>query len=221
MTRPGWSTLALALAALLCVALASRAAQGFARSRPAEDAAAELTLFPSGKLLTEASLGHRLLTADLAWLTAIQYYGKHRLSDRRYPLAAHLFQVVTDADPEFRNAYLLGALVLAENGELDAAAALLCKGVRANPHAWRLWFELGFFHYVFTRDYDEAALALRIAGRLPGAEEYVTRFAAEATQRAGDPRLAAELWEAIARGSANDEVRRIAEERLAALAGGH
>lgn len=52
---------------------------------------------------------------------------------------------------------------------------------------------------------------------MPGAPEYVARFAAAAGERAGRPEIAAQLWAAVARESANEEVRRIARERLAAL----
>ncbi len=220
MRAPALTSLWLALAMVLCALLAGHAAGALARGRPLEHDATELTLFPSGRLLTEANLGCARLTADLAWLTAIQYYGRHRQSDRRYPLAGHLMRVVTDADPSFQNAYLFGALVLAENGEPAAAAALLRKGALANPGSWQLWFELGFCHYVLTRDDAEAARALRIAARLPGAPDYVARFAAAAAERAGDAETAAQLWETIARESDNAEIRRMALEHLrGALAG--
>jgi predicted Zn-dependent protease len=199
---------------VLCALLAGQVSGALARQRPIERDAGELALFPSGRLLTEASLGHARLTADLAWLAAIQYYGRHRQSDRRYPLAGHLLRVVTDADPGFRNAYLFGALVLAENGEPAQAAALLRKGAFANPESWRLWFELGFCHYVVTRDYAEAARALRIAARLAGAPDYAARFAAAATDRGGDPQTAARLWETIARESDNEEIRRMALDHV-------
>lgn len=188
------------------------------RVRPAD--AAELTLFPSGAWLAEASLGYRHLVADFAWITAIQYYGRHRQADRRYPLAAHLMRIVTDADPRFESAYLFGALVLVENGQHDRAAELLAKGVRANPRSWRLWFELGFFHYIFTRSWTEATRALRIAARLPGAADYVRRLAAAAAERAGDAATAVRLWETIATESGNEEIRRIARDRLARLQSG-
>jgi tetratricopeptide (TPR) repeat protein len=207
----------LLCALLLCLPLAVTAGQRFAAQRETIDDTAELQLFPDGRALDELSLGHRHLAADVAWLTAIQYYGKHRQGDRRYPLARHLFDVITDADPTFRNAYLFGALILGEAGQLDAAEALLRKGVRADPGSWRLAFELGFFHYAYTRRWADALAAFRRAAAMPQAPEYVVRFAAAAGERAGSLRLAAELWGIVARESANVEVRQIARERLAAL----
>lgn len=210
----GW----LAVAGACACALAAAWAAGRADARPpAGGEPVELALFPSGRLVREASLGHPQWTADLAWLTAIQYYGRHRRSDRSYPLADHLFRVVTEADPGFARAYLFGALILCEQGDRDAAEALLRRGVNAHPESWLHWFELGFFHYVETRSFDEAARAMRIAARLPGAPEYVGRFAAAAAGHAGDRETALSLWETVARGSGNEEIRRMAEERIAAL----
>ncbi|MBM3316995.1 MAG: hypothetical protein FJY75_03995 [Candidatus Eisenbacteria bacterium] len=225
MRARGWTAPPLLAAAGVCALLAAAGLSALLAAQAAKrlEAASpprgrpELAFFPSGRGLAEASLGHRHLLADLAWLTAIQYYGEHRRGDRRYPQAAHLFRVVTDADPGFSGAYLFGALILAENGEIDEAAALLAKGVRARPRDWRSWFELGFFHFAVTRSFDEAGSALRIAARLPGAEAYVPRFAAAAAQRAGDRDLALRLWETVARTSDNAEIRRMADEQRAAL----
>ncbi len=216
--RGPWASGVLYLAvALFCAALAMGAAKQFAARKPFLTDDHELALFPCGARVTEISLGHARLLADCAWLAAIQYYGKHREGDRRYPLAPRLFAVLTDADPSFQNAYLFGSLIMAENGDLAAAESLLHNGVVRNPGAWRLQFELGFFHYVFTRSYAQAGVAFRRAAALPGAPDYVLRFAAAAWERSGEPGTAAELWAAVARASDNQEIRRMAEERLAAL----
>lgn len=189
----------------------------FAASRPALRDAAEMTFFPSGRFLREASLGHRHLAADLGWLAAIQYYGKHRRSDRHYPLAPHLFAVITEVDPHFESAYFFASLILTEAGFRRRAGALLERGCECNPDSWRLRFELGFFHYVITQSYDLAADAFEAAAALPGAPEYVRRFGAAAYQRAGDVAMARQLWELIAAASENEEIRRMARERLEKL----
>lgn len=212
--------LPLAIAAALCLALAARAGGEFSRRQgPATDRA-ELVLFPSGCMLAEMSLGHPQLLADAAWLTAIQYYGRHRQTDRRYPLAPQIFEVITQADPGFRNAYLFGALVTAEDGNPAAADALLRRGVERNSSSWEMHFELGFFLYVYRRSLPEAARAFERAAALPGAPEYVRRFAAATWERAEQPEVALLLWEQIAGQTDNGEVRRIAEARLRALRAG-
>ncbi|MFH1143096.1 MAG: hypothetical protein V1774_00960 [Candidatus Eisenbacteria bacterium] len=210
---------ALWLVLLICAFAALSAAAGgrFARTRCPVDDAVELALFPSGRLLEGLSFGRPRLMADFAWLAAIQYYGRHRQTDRRYPMADHLFRVITDCDPGFANAYLFGALILAEAGEAGPAEELLSKGMSANPGSWMLAFELGFFHYTYTHRWDDALAAFYRAAALPEAPEYVARFAAAAGEKARRPELAAQLWSMIALESENEEIRRIARDRLAAL----
>lgn len=214
MSRERWTTLVLAGALLACALLAAQARHEVAAGKRAVRESVELLLFPSGRFLQETSLGHRQLLADMAWLTAIQYYGEHRMSDRTYPLAPHLFTVLTDADPQFENAYLFGALVMAEDKRLRRAEALLEDGLARNPDSWRLAFELGFFRYVYSKSYLSAAEAFATAARNSAAPPYTVRFAAAAYQRGGDGETAALLWRTIIATSDNEEIRRMAEEWL-------
>ena len=210
-------SLALAVGAGALIATATPLAARLAASRTALADPGELELFPSGRFLREVSLGHAQLAADLGWLTAIQYYGKHRLTDRRYPLAPHLFATITDADPRFENAYFFGSLVLADGGFREQAERLLRRGAERNPDSWRLRFELGFFHYVVNGAPAQAAAEFAAATEIPGAPEYTRRFAAAAFQRAGDAAMARRLWQLVARESQNEVIQRMAEERIAAL----
>ena len=40
---------------------------------------------PSGKFISEASLGYRQLAADVVWLSAVQYYGEYRQTNMISP----------------------------------------------------------------------------------------------------------------------------------------
>jgi hypothetical protein len=213
------ASLALVLGAGTLIVAAIPCAEQLAASRRELRDSSELALFPSGRFLREASLGHAQLAADIGWLTAIQYYGKHRRADRHYPLAPHLFATITDADPQFENAYFFGSLVLAEGGFREQAERLLRRGAERNPHSWGLRFELGFYQYVIEKSYGEAAAAFMAAAQIPGAPEYVRRFAAAAHQRSGDAATARLLWDLIARESDNEEIRRMARARVASLEG--
>ena len=181
-----------------------------------EQADPELPFFPSGRLLDAVSLGQPTAGADLAWLTAIQYYGKHHLGDQRYPLAAHLFDVTTRLDPAFRNAYIFGALVLGEEaGDMDAARELLTRGIAANPDDWMIAFQRGFLEYMHG-DGRIGATEMGVSAQMPGAPPYTARLAAHACARVGRAELAARLWEEMAR-STDPATRALANERLRAL----
>lgn len=158
----------------------------------------ELLYFPSGVFVKQASLGFETAAADAAWLRGIQYYGEHRLNDQKYERIGHVVSVVTDLDPRFESAYVFGAFVLAQElHRPDEGTELLQKGRRANPESWRLAFEAGFLHYVCRHDYAAATACFVQAARLPGHPDYVERFAAFSSQRAGNRDLAVLLWRRV------------------------
>lgn len=178
----------------------------------------ELTYFPTGPWVRVAALGRARLAADICWLEAVQYYGKHRRTDQRYDYAETLFRTLTDLDPGFENAYVFGALVLHGDAQAPRAAyALLDKGIERNPSSWRLAFEHGFLAYLESKNSDVAVRYLSQAARLPGAPPWVGRLAAFAATKAGDRDLSLEMWRKVLESSENDEVRRIARTRLREL----
>jgi hypothetical protein len=130
----------------------------------------------------------------------------------------HLCDVVTDLDPRFEEPYVFGSWVLFTDGKRPAQGRdLLAKGLRQNPDSWAIAFENGFVHYVFLRDHRRAAECFRRAASLPGAPEYVGRFAAFASHRAGDLRMAIALWTRVAEQTDNPARRQLAEDRAREL----
>jgi tetratricopeptide (TPR) repeat protein len=180
----------------------------------------ELAYFPSGRMLHAASIGFDGLAADFAFLRAVQYYGEHRKSDRDYPWAPHLFHVITELDRRFATPYLFGALVLVEDaGRFELGLDLLRRGMHANPERWELPFEAGFLTLVTGRDRDQAARWLERATRLPGAPDYVARFAAFAYTQAGSREAALRLWRQIAEETTEPGIRETALRYIAKLEG--
>ncbi len=175
----------------------------------------ELVFFPSGTLLRPASLGYDTLVADLCWLKAIQYYGKHRLSDRVYTGAEHVFRVIADVDPRFSSNYLFGALVLAQDaGDPDAAIRLLQRGMHRLPANWELPFEAGFIEYLVRHNPTAATAYFERAAAYADDPDLPRRFAAWTAYRAGDVASAVHLWEAMAERSSDPRVRAAAERYL-------
>lgn len=214
MRRPALVLAASAACLLGSAALVRSSGRWDAHPTPTE----EMLYFPSGRLLQQAALGHQAMFADLAWLRAIQYYGEHRRTDRRFPLMRHIFDVVTTLDPLFVNAYAFGGLVLAQDAaDVDGGISLLRKGMVRNPENWVLPFETGFLYYVTVKDLKLASLYFSRAARRPGCPDYVARFAAHTSGQAGYTETAIRLWREIARTTANAEIRRMAERKIREL----
>ena len=209
MTRRAGAA-ALGAAALLWAAASALSPHAQA-SRAARD---ELLYYPSGPFLKEAVLGYDQAASAVTWLRTVQYYGLHRRRDRKYDMMYHLCDIVTDLDPRFTEPYVFGSFVLFTDGRRPAEGEkLLLKGLAANPDSWEIAFENGFVNYVFLGNQAEAARYFTLAGTLPDAPEYTSRFAAFAAQRAGDLRMAAALWQEVAARTTNTWLREMASEK--------
>jgi tetratricopeptide (TPR) repeat protein len=210
-----WIRLAVAVALAVTVGWTTGELE---ETHPPGRSGTELMYFPSGILLKPMALGQPLTLADLLWFRAIQYYGEHRMTDQRFPLAGHIFETITTLDPNFAEAYIFGGLVLAaEGGDLERGLNLLRLGLARNPESWKLAFETGFVYYVAAKDNAQAARFFERASRLPGAPEYVGRFAAYVRGRIGDLIAALALWEELLENTENPATRALAERKVAEI----
>ncbi len=177
----------------------------------------ELLFYPSGFMVRQAALGYETAAADIAWLRGVQYYGEHRLTDQKFDMIGHVVEIVAELDPQFIEAYVFGAFVLAqEMKEPSRGLEILEMGLRENPTSWRLTFETGFLHYVCRRDYASAARFFTWASRMPGRPDYVARFAAFANQKAGNVGMAVLLWKQVL-ATANPYMQEVARRELLRL----
>jgi tetratricopeptide (TPR) repeat protein len=129
-----------------------------------------LLYLPSGKYLKIISLGYDNFLADLIYLWSIQYYGDYELFDR-YPYLERIFDVITDIDPQFIDAYDFGSMIMVmDANRTEKALALLDKGIENNRDAWNLAAWAGFvcFIYVNPPDYERAARYFKLAESMEG-----------------------------------------------------
>src|SRR3972149_6454307 len=74
----------------------------------------EETLYFSSSALKRLSLGYKELLADIYWMRALQYFGGGRFKEKNPEMLYHYFDILTDLDPKFVNAYRFGGTFLAE-----------------------------------------------------------------------------------------------------------
>ncbi|MBN2620340.1 hypothetical protein JXB22_04540 [candidate division WOR-3 bacterium] len=199
----------LVLMFTLMILLAYRLDTHAARPAPCD----EMMYFPSGYGLQRVSFGHCAVLADAVWIWFVQYYGKHRLTDRKYDHMYHILDILTTYNPAFLKAYQLGSMLLTHDAQRpDQAKALLKKGMIRNPDAWTLPFYYGFLHFVFLGDYETAQVFFRFAARKPGAPDMPKRWEAYVTyKKKGDLDTALELWLDLYNNTTNPEEKRVAE----------
>jgi hypothetical protein len=95
---------------------------------------------------------------------------------------------------------------------------LLRRGIVANPDYWRLWQDLGFVYYWDLQDYAGASRAFRIGSERPGAQVWLKTLAAAAAAKGGEREASWLLWSEIYRHADNEQIRKSAQDHLAALA---
>jgi tetratricopeptide (TPR) repeat protein len=173
---------------------------------------------PSGKFVTQASLGYRQLVADMTWFSAVQYYGGYRLEQHDLAYFQGLIEIVTDLDPNFVFPYVFGAVVLSQDmANLDTAINLLKKGMAHNPTAWELPFEAAFLYYIDARDTEMAARYFDLASRMPGAGDRAKRFAAFVYSQAGHEETSIRMWEELIETTDEPYMRNLAEHYIEKL----
>ena len=76
----------------------------------------EETIYLNSSALKRISLGFDEFLADIYWFRALQYFGDFEgsLSSKSSDLLLNYFNIITDLDPKFINAYRFGGSFLAE-----------------------------------------------------------------------------------------------------------
>ncbi|MBI4888893.1 MAG: hypothetical protein HY824_17470 [Acidobacteria bacterium] len=171
------------------------------------------------------ALSYRSLLADLYWIRAVQYYGGTRLStdpDRQYALLYPLLDLTTSLEPRFNVAYYYGSTFLAEAppggpGRPDLAIALLQKGLRAQPGRWEFAQWIGFVHYWWRQDYEQAAAWFGRAAQFPNAPIWMAPLAATTLAEGGRRDSSRLLWQQVADTAEDEGFRNEARRRLLQL----
>jgi tetratricopeptide (TPR) repeat protein len=115
------------------------------------------TLYLSADAVKRMSLGLEGLAADIYWIRTVQYFGRKLIDGGeqvssggsrgvRMDLLAPLLNIVVTLDPHHLAAYRFGAIFLPER-DMNAAIALLEKGIRENPDDWRLYQDLAYIYW--------------------------------------------------------------------------
>jgi hypothetical protein len=220
--RPKISAIAVMLLAMLAAGsvFALRAARAVqTKTTPLED----VLFLPSGKTVKKLSLGYSSLMANIYWTRAVQYFGtRHIENSDRYDLLYPLLDITTDLDPQLIEAYQTGSIFLSQPipegaSQPDKAVALLEKGIRANPDYWRLYFTLGFVHYLDRRDFKAAEQAFYKGSQIPGAFPWMKTMAARMAEKGDEIGTAIDLWKAVYENNQDTTVRDNALKHLKSL----
>lgn len=159
--------------------VAERALQGIERQDPL---GRKLLYLPSAQMLRLASLGNPGLVADAFYLWSIQYYGQYRPHERFLYLEP-VYQLITDLDPLYFDAYRVGALIMQlpttdEETHKQSVIRLFDKAVKNMPENHEIAEAAGWDMFIRYRDKAEGIRYFKVAAEIPGAPVRLKRFLA-------------------------------------------
>ena len=205
MTKPSFYLPAVLLPGLLLLCLSSLAAQ-------AAPTAAQQQVQADGIVSG---------VVDKLWnQTDVYWHGGD------YPRIVALDRIITEADPQFLEAYSNGGWLMDSLGRTGDAEAYYTLGVRNNPQSEYAYRNLGFFYFNTKHDYPAAIQAFRHAVQQRDADLNVWKMLAHSYEKAGQWDAAVETWQQtrarFPHGMSVDRLLAEAEtKRRQARAGGH
>lgn len=176
------------------VLVAAACCTGWAHSQVPADTRSDLGegFVPSPDVARAMSFGFDALLADYHWLQAIQVAGGAETieaSDARH--LGKLVDVVTTLNPHVDHPYRFAAIWLThDEDQVREGNRLLERSIEYHPDDWRNHFYLGFNRFFYLGEYPEAAAALEVAMRLPGAPSYLPRLVARLKSQGNDVEVA-------------------------------
>ena len=130
-----------------------------------------------------ASLDFKGIVADFLFLKFSTYLGSQIATKKKMDIseAQKIFQavdVITDLDPWFWDAYLIGDMTLAwDFKRIDLANKLLHKATTYRTWDFKPFYYLGFNYFYFLKDNNNGAKYLMEASKLPGSPGYLSNLA--------------------------------------------
>jgi hypothetical protein len=171
------ATLAAVLALGAIVVASGRGLQAISRS---DVLGKQLLYLPTPEILELASLGNQGLMSDLLYIWSIQYYSQFSL-DEKFLYLETVFNLVTDLDPRYFDAYRIGALIMSLQRYGDpaqhkaAVVRLYDKGLANMPDSWELAEVAAWDAHLVLNDQELAVRWMRMAAERPGAPPEVKR----------------------------------------------
>jgi len=177
--------------------------------------------FPLPAMAEKSLLGYlRQLGGEMHFIQSAVYAGSlafgecHMFGADR--VAANL-DSAAELNPPFIDTYFYCESFIATQGPEYArqANSILRKGVAALPEKWELPFFLGFNHFYYLHEYSEAANALKMASKAPGAPSWLGHLASVLAAKSGNI-YAGLIWlKAMHAGEKDEAVKRSYENDIA------
>ncbi len=153
---------------------------------------------PSSGYMKLVSLGQEDFWADLIFIWSVQYVDRYGSSVRDEYLY-HTYDVITDLDPRFYEAYIFGDLFLSLDKRWDLVYKLADKGLAKNPKNWLIAWDAGTYAFFQAKNYPMALKFFNTALERNPDNPMLKDLVANAYKYRGDYRVSLRYWKNIKR----------------------
>jgi len=169
--------------------------------------------FPMPVVAEKALLGYlRQLGGEMHFIQTAIYIGSYVAHEQNVfdvnSVASNL-DAAAELNPPFLDTYYYSQSMVASQGDESARRTneILKKGIAALPEDWVIPFFMGFNHFHHLNEPVEAASAIQLSSKLPGAPSWLGHLASVLSAKGGDIYTGL-VWLRAMREGENDELVR-------------
>lgn len=132
---------------------------------------------PSSEYVKIVSLGYDQFLADFLWLRMIQSFAAGWSRPENAEQMKHYFEVITDLDPRFTDAYSFAIMAVGEEGKRDDfVQEIVTKSVVQTPGEYKVPYEGAFYANWNMSQPELAKLYVRMAKLDPTYPDFIDRW---------------------------------------------
>ncbi len=205
---------------------------GWARGRLAATISAQrderdayVFLLPPGEVIRSADLGYHSLAADLLFIRANLYYGRHILGDEHMPWLDDFINILLTVDPDFKKAYLWSANVATfrkrgyeyNKSYSEQAIDILERGMSRFVDDYRFPMRIGFNYYYDLGDAWRGIPYFELASQKPNAPAWLREKLVDLYAKKGRLRLARKILAELVMEADDPVLRKGLQDRMTAM----
>ena len=182
----------------------------------------DLRVLPTKEMAEIMSLDHRGAMADYLMTSVSIHSGSLMWKpldiqfDSKW--AYGMMDLVTDLDPQYREAYLMSGMGLIHSfDDANLALPILKKGIDANPDSWEIPYWYGYDSYFYLDDNETASKYFMMAAQRPGAPKTNWGLLANVSKESGYYENAYWAIKVMYESSKSDRVKTIYAKKLVQL----
>ncbi|MCX5758492.1 MAG: hypothetical protein NTU83_08310 [Candidatus Hydrogenedentes bacterium] len=125
----------------------------------ARDRSEQLPYLPNERLLNHFCAGMDSIVADFLWLKCVQYTAEHFHSDQQFTWLNHMANMIARLDPyNVAACHYLAMFLATLKADDNASIELLQRGMRNNPFAYELPYEIAMTYLINRREQPDSAV---------------------------------------------------------------